>query len=219
MALTSAYLVAVARLPQLLAAIQNAEAPQKFSQKFLEDLDFKSTNDRLFIGVLQGLGFLDPNRVPTQRYFNYLDKDESRRVLAEGIREAYEDLFRVNKKAHAMSHTQAKNKLKSLLQGKPSDSVLNNMAKTFVKLAENAEFKTPPPQPTVDGPDDLNGESDEPDNKTTDEPKPGPIVGSTNRNTGRLIDSLNYRIEISLPATRDRAIYDAIFRSMKDHLL
>ncbi|KKL71380.1 hypothetical protein LCGC14_2095470, partial [marine sediment metagenome] len=110
-------------------------------------------------------------------------------------------------------------KLKSLLQGKPSDSVLNNMAKTFVKLAENAEFKTPPPQPTVDGPDDLNGESDEPDNKTTDEPKPGPIVGSTNRNTGRLIDSLNYRIEISLPATRDRAIYDAIFRSMKDHLL
>jgi len=31
--------------------------------------------------------------------------------------------------------------------------------------------------------------------------------------------ALVYRIEIVLPAVRDQAIYDAIFRSAKEHLL
>jgi hypothetical protein len=54
----------------------------------------------LFIGLFRALGFSDENDVLTQRYYDFLDQTQSGRVLATAIREAYEDLFAINKKAH-----------------------------------------------------------------------------------------------------------------------
>ena len=93
MALTSAYLTRTGNLEKILSAIRGAQAPEKFTTQFLESLGFASTNDRLIIGVLKGLGFLDDSGVPKQRYFEYLDESQAKMVLAQGIREAYADLF------------------------------------------------------------------------------------------------------------------------------
>jgi Family of unknown function (DUF5343) len=41
--------------------------------KFLENLGFTSTNDRLFIGILKDLGFLNRDGAPQRRYFDFLD--------------------------------------------------------------------------------------------------------------------------------------------------
>lgn len=215
MGLTTAYLVASGRLPGLLQAIQNAEAPTRFTLRFIEDLEFKSTNDRLIIGVLQGLGFLDTNRAPTDRYFRFLDKDEGPRVLAEGIRDAYEDLFRVKKDANTLSQSAVKNKLKSLLQGKPSDSVLGNMAKTFVSLVKEADFDN-----SLEPIEDDNTDSPVVQKEPEESGSSPEIRKQTDTIPSRSsIASLNYRIEITLPSTRDKTIYDAIFRSLKEHLL
>lgn len=35
----------------------------------------------------------------------------------------------------------------------------------------------------------------------------------------KTISSLNYNIQIHLPETRDTAVYDAIFKSLKEHIL
>ena len=48
------------------------------------------------------MGFLDEASVPTQRYFEFLDETQYKVVLAQGIREAYADLFRVNNKAEQL---------------------------------------------------------------------------------------------------------------------
>jgi hypothetical protein len=48
--------------------------------------------------------------VPTQRYYDFLDQTQSGRVLTDAIREAYEDLFAINKKAQDMSIEDVKNK-------------------------------------------------------------------------------------------------------------
>ncbi|MCC5971742.1 MAG: DUF5343 domain-containing protein [Pararhodobacter sp.] len=216
MGLTTNYLVAVNRLEDLLKSLQNAEAPDKFTQKFLEDLGFRSTNDRLFIGVLQGLGFLDGNRAPTNRYFEYLDREIADSVLADGIRDAYEDLFRVKKDAHKMSQSQVKNKLRSLLQGKVSDTVLSNMAKTFTHLVKHADFETPVSR--RDGSVDPHDQASESDDIGQQELE---VLSTKVDARPRASDgmALNYRIEIALPPTRDRAVYDAIFKSIKEHLL
>ena len=42
--------------------------------------------DRLIIGVLKSLNFLDDGGRPTQRYFEYLDQTQSERVMADAIR-------------------------------------------------------------------------------------------------------------------------------------
>jgi hypothetical protein len=56
MALSNAYLFQVKNLPQILKAIREAQAPERFTYGFLEALGFKSTNDRGIIGVLKALG-------------------------------------------------------------------------------------------------------------------------------------------------------------------
>jgi hypothetical protein len=106
-------------------------------------LDFKSTNDRPIIGVLKALGFVDESGVPKQPYFDYMDDERHKTVLAEGIRRAYADLFKLNNKADEKDAAWVKNKLKILAQGAKSDVVLARMAATFVALCKEADFSAP----------------------------------------------------------------------------
>src|SRR5580692_1839634 len=134
MALSNAYLLQVKNLAEILQAIRQAQAPDRFTHKFLEGLGFKSTNDRGIIGVLKALGFTDESGNPKQPYFDYLDDDRHKAVLAEGIRRAYADLFKLSNKANEMDVGWVKNKLKTLTQGAKSEAVLPKMAATFVAL-------------------------------------------------------------------------------------
>jgi hypothetical protein len=224
MGLTSAYLIAAKNLGAFLEAIRSARAPEKFALKFIEDLGFKSTNDRLFIPLLKALRFIDENGVPTQRYFDFLDENRWKAVLAEGIQEAYEDLFRLNKRAYKLSKGDIAGKFKSLTQGKKSDIVLTNMVKTFMELVKFADFE-PTAQATTEGAESgTSGEAELPigtegEANAAQEAKI-PVQPTTKvPPPRRLIDTVSYRIEIVLPPARDKAVYDAIFRSLKEHLL
>jgi hypothetical protein len=77
--------------------MRSAKAPPKFTQRFLEELDFKSTNDRLYINVFKALGLLNTEGEPTPRYFEFMDQTQSGRVLAEAIEDAYADLFQIRR--------------------------------------------------------------------------------------------------------------------------
>jgi hypothetical protein len=87
MEVTNAYMYTVKSLPQMFEAIQRAQVPPRFTHDFLRTLGFKSTNDRSFINVLKGLGFLDANSVPTQAYRDYRDKKAAGGVLAKQLRQ------------------------------------------------------------------------------------------------------------------------------------
>ena len=114
MALPDSYTLKPGSVPAYFDAMLNAEAPDRFTTRFLESLEFKSNTDRLFINVLRELGFLDTDRIPTDRYHEFLDRSQSARAVADGIREAYSDLFAINKKAEDLSTGEVKNKLKTL---------------------------------------------------------------------------------------------------------
>ena len=106
--LTNAYLITTKNLQSVINSVVSAKAPERFSNKFLEDLGFKSSNDRLYVGVFKSLGLIDDNGQPTQRYFEFIDQTETGRVLALGIEEAYEDLFNLRKDAQNLSLDEAK---------------------------------------------------------------------------------------------------------------
>ena len=145
MAVPKAYLTSTKNLKDILTAIQQAQAPKQFSTTFLGNLGFKSSADRLLVGVLKALGFLTANGAPTPRYFQYLDQTQSERILAEGIREAYADLFELNVRADKWSRDEVKNKLKTLAMGQFSDDVLGKMAATFTALVAQADFEAVEP--------------------------------------------------------------------------
>jgi hypothetical protein len=211
MALPEQYLLTTKNLDAFFNSLLNAQAPPRVTNKFLEHLEFKSTNDRLFIGVLKFLGFIDNNGVPQERYFNFLDQTQSKQVLAEAIKEAYSDLFSINVKAHEMSANEVKNKLKTLTQGSKSETVLGCMSNTFTALCRYADF------------------SKHASNEMVQVRKTESITEEVHGNdqqkhTHELINKkitteMHYNIQIHLPETRDITVYDAIFKSLKDHLL
>lgn len=203
--LPDAYTQTPNKVKDYLHAMLNAEAPERFSQDFLGKIGFKSTNDRTWIGVLKEIGFLDADGKPTQRYYSFLDRPQWKKVLAEGIREAFAELFAVNVNAHMMSRDEVKNKLRALYQGQKTDNVIGLIAGTFDSLVKEADFSAV----TTDTGDSLSN----PDIPTTEETRP-------NSNSHRPVQfgSLSYQINIILPSTRDQAVYDAIFKSLREHL-
>lgn len=210
------YLMTTKNLGSFLQTITNAQAPSKFTTIFLEQLGFKSTTDRLFIKMLKGLGFLDANGAPTDRYYQFLDGSQSKFILADSIREAYSDLFQLNIKANEMNATEIKNKLKTLFQGKASDDVLRFHTNTFKGLCDLADFTQTQtlvkPEPTIKI-DTEDKHKNSYSNPPFDPQNLQPLV-SKSINT-----ELHYNIQIHLPETKDVAVYDAIFESLKRHLL
>lgn len=219
MALMRQYLLSKKNLKAILEAIQQAHAPDRFTTRFLEGLGFKSTSDRPIINVLKGLGFLRESGEPTERYVRFLDPDESADVLGEALREAYSDLFEVRRDAQNMSGTEVKNKMKTLTQGKVKDAVLQKMATTFKALAGEANF----PERTVQSTDqsDLGSDDVAEDNEETPETPPIQIPPrqDAGASSGGGSMSMSYRIELVLPPSKDKAVYDALFTSLKEHLL
>lgn len=55
MAITNSYLTSTKNLESIINSVINAKAPERFTNKFLEDLGYKSSNDRLVIGMLSEL--------------------------------------------------------------------------------------------------------------------------------------------------------------------
>lgn len=216
MALPTAYLVTPRNLDLLFNSLITAKAPDVFTNKFLLGLELKSTNDRLYIGVLKSLGFLDEGGAPTPRYFEFLDQAKSKQVLAEAIKEAYSDLFDINTKAHELPEADVKNKLRTLTQGKYSENVITYMAKTFRALVDYAEWTEPikdkaptPKAPKVDDSGDTQKETTKSEPAAETPPEPPVRKGET---------QLHYNIQIHLPESRDNAVYDAIFKSLRNHL-
>lgn len=216
MALPTSYLTTQKNVGGILTALQTAKAPSKFTHAFLAGLGYKSSSDRLVVKMLKTMGFLTEDGVPTQRYFEYLDQTQSGRVMAEGVMEAYADLFELNVNAHKMSRSDLKNKMRTLGQGKLTDAVLDKMAMTFTAFSKNADFDAakdtaaagglPPPETPEDGAPVVEDDGD------------GGSGDAVPRGGGLAIDGLVYNIQIQLPESRDPKVYDALFESLARHL-
>ena len=208
MALPTSYMTgSFAKIPQYFDTLLTARAPEKFTVKFFADLSFTSSNDRQFINVLKSIGFLDDSGVPTERYFKFLDQSCSKQMVAEGVKEAYVDLFNLNVSANTMTQAEVEGKFKTLTNGSKAATTITQMAKTFTALCGYAEWSAAPvavePVAVVS----------QPEQATPTVPLTAPAKDT--RSAGF---DLNYNIHIHLPATRDQSVYDALFASLAKHI-
>lgn len=213
MALTNAYLQTTKNLQSIINSIVSAKAPERFTNKFLEDLGFKSSNDRLYIGLFKALGLLDENSAPTSRYHQLLDQAETGKVLAMGIQEAYGDLFALRKDAQKLTCDEVKGKLKTLTQGQKSDNIIQLMSNTFKALCDIADWNST--MSTQVNPS-TTGTISSVDTPVSDESQER--FSEIHSNTSDKMN-LHYNIQIHLPETTNMAVYDAIFQSLKKHLM
>jgi hypothetical protein len=171
----------------------------------LKDWGFRSSNDRSFLPFLKALGFLSPDGKPTQRYHAYRDHSRSKEIMGEALREAYGDLFLIKSQPTTADRAAIEGKFKSFHNA--SDNVAQLMTKTFFALLALADISaaSKPPVKT--------------EKKHTDESAPIPPVQPSPGSTTFAPTGLHYNIQIHLPATKDVEVYNAIFKSLKEHLL
>ena len=208
MPVPSAYLTTTKNTAAILAAMQRAGVPERFSFEFLKQLGFSSSSDRPMIAVLKALGFLNDGSAPTDRYRSYKDPAIAKAVLAQGIRDAYGDVFNVDMEAHAKQTSELAG-IFSRLSNK-GEAVNQKMATTFKTLATLADFST--------------GAAVEFATRSTEIPDlPQPVGPSGSEfisdSVGAGVVSLRHDIHVHLPLSTDVAVYDAIFKSLKTNLL
>lgn len=212
MDLSNTYTVANGQLPEFFRKIQDGQAPDKFTQQHLKDIGFASTNHRAFIQILKSLGFLTPDGTPTQRYHEYRNHAVCKKVMGAAIKEAYSDLFVIKEKPPASDKDIIQGKFKSSFN--TTDLVAERQTKTFFALLELADLDVQDTRTNEPLPRDHVQETPpaEPDTHPAERTDPQ-IVPPRSKS-----HSLHYNIEIHLPATKDIEVYNAIFKSIKEHL-
>ena len=211
MSLPTSYMTgSFTKIPQYFDTMLTAKAPEKFTTKFMADLGFTSSNDRQFVNVLKAIGFLDDSGTPTERYFKFLDQSYSKQMVAEGIRVAYSELFALNTSAQKMTKKEVVGKFKTLTNGSKENATIDYMASTFINLCAYADWSEPSnfvsvPTAETQIPSDIHKNYQDDENLHH--------VSTNNKSF-----DLNYDIHIHLPATRDQAVYDALFASLAKHI-
>lgn len=204
MALTASWVQSPNRVAAVFNKIRDGQAPSAVSQQLLKDWGFTSSSDRAFIPLLKALGFLSGTGQPTQRYHNYRDHSQSKSVMAEALREAYGDLFLIKAKPTKSDSAAITGKFKSFHNA--SDDVAQRMAKTFFALVDLADFD-------AIGADAISPSPD-------DEVDRGPqFVPPIQTGGPAQLSGLYYNIQIHLPATKEVEVYNAIFKSLKEHFV
>lgn len=122
--------------------------------------------------------------------------------MGEAIKEAYADLFTIKAKPTVADRELIEGKFKSAYNASPNTAKL--MASTFFALLDLAELSTAP-QARLDTKAEAK------------EPRP-PKAADETASTAHGRPSLHYNIQIHLPATKDIEVFNAIFKSLKEHL-
>ncbi len=212
MALANAYTVVNGQLPEFFQKLQDGQAPDKFTQQHLKDIGYTSTNHRAFIQVLKALGFLTADGTPTQRYHEYRNRSICRKVMGAAVKEAYSDLFVIKEHPTSSDRNIIQGKFKSTFN--TTDLVAERQAKTFFALLDLADIDSSiaPLQETTAIEHGQESASDDPGDSTAGQ--------DVHHRTDKVSipPSLHYNIEIHLPATKDIEVYNAIFKSIKEHL-
>jgi hypothetical protein len=205
-ALPNVYTQVYGQIPEFLKKIQEGQAPEKFTQQHLKDIGYSSSNHKSFIPMLKAIGFLSPDGSPTSRYHAYRDHSQSRSILGEAIKDAYADLFLIKSHPKTSDMPLIQGKFKSTHNS--SDTASERMAKTFFSLLALADIDhvaaTPKSKQAVE---------------ESNQEVPIVAIGSPAVMPSVVPPGLHYNIQIHLPATKDVEVFNAIFKSLKEHLI
>lgn len=203
MALSKVYVQVYGQIPDFFKTIQQGQAPEQFTQQLLKDFGYGTSSHRAFIPLLKSLGFLSEEGIPTARYHEYRNESIAPQILAEALREVYSDIFVINEYPSDQDRQLIIGKFKSAHN--ISDRLAGLMTKTFYSLLEIADLKKKlkPSKKVV---------------SSSEKKQEKPEIPLAKSEREIIPPSLNYNIQIHLPATKDIEVYNAIFKSIKEHL-
>ena len=189
--------------------VRVAQTPERFTSDFLQTkLAFRGGNYLQFIPLAKKMGFLESDGRPTDIYRSFRNDGTAKAAMAKALRTGYSELFERNEHANALSREQLKG-LVVEISGLSSDNrIVNLVCQTFDSLKKFADFDAPQYQQLIQPAEGEPAESQPPDSST--------VASPAARDLGL---NISYTINLVLPKTDDLAVFNAIFRSLRDNLL
>lgn len=202
------YVAGYGSITQLFEKICQAAVPQKFTQDFVSTvLGMSSSSHRALIPLLKKLGFIDQANVPTEAYRLYRDGTNSGKVMARQLRNAYSELYQAHEYAHKLGKDELASKLRTLTGAAEDDKNIGSVIGTFFELKKLADF---------DGSQENYTPVQEQPKKAESEQTPDTKIYSQKVRQASL--GISYTINLNLPATTDIEVFNAIFKSLKEHI-
>jgi len=204
---TIPYMTVPGTLSKILDKIKTAATPDNFNQDFLANtLGFKGGNYRTFIPWAKKIGLINSDGTPSALYKQFRNPTTSKASLGEGLKKGYAVVYARDENCHKLDKTKLKGIMMEITGESHDSGTLNFMINSFWNAKELAEFKD-------NGLSTIDSETEEGNKEQEHNDKHEEIQ------TDKVKLGLNYTINLVLPKTDDPAIYNAIFKSLKENLL
>lgn len=203
------YSTSVGTLEKMLEKIKTASTPERFTGDFVSTkLAMKGGTAKACIPFLKKMGLVAPDGSPTELYQEFRNPAKSRIALGKAFRNVYERLYEMNEYIHDAQDGEVLGSIVECTGGEKGSSATKLTLATFNMLRKHADFEA---DAAVEIDDDL-------------PPQPRQLevnLPRTNESTSTSNKSLNlsYTINLNLPATKDIEVFNAIFKSLKEHIL
>lgn len=201
------YLNAYGNISKVLKKIKSAQTPPRFTQDFLATkLGITGGGARPLIPFLKRIGFLGSDGVPTERYKEFRNPAKSGKAAFAALKEGYKALYEVNEYAYEASDKDLLGIVVQVTGLEPDSNTARCIVSSFKALKEFA---------------DLKGSGEEGEEAVEEESKPEGKDEEVEKEHVILRKGLglSYTINLNLPATSDITVFDAIFKSLREHLL
>ena len=192
---------------KILGKVKEAQTPDRFTADFLETkLGFRGGNFRQFIPLAKKLGLLNSDGTPTELYKKFRNHHTSDAAMAQALKAGYAEVFSRNEFANNLNKEQFKGLIVEITGLEATSRVVQLICATFEGLRKMANFDKKITASATDK-EDTHKQDDK---------------GATDDGKGqdRELDlNLSYTINLVLPKTDDPAVFNSIFRALRDNLL
>jgi hypothetical protein len=210
------YVTAPGNVEKALTGIRTAATPPTVSQDFVKTiLGIGGGSGNQITAYLKKIGFASTDGTPTELYKRFRNPATEGAAAAEALRVGYASLYVRNEYMHKLTDEQ----LRGLIveeTGAGTDSNTVSITLSCIKgLKKFAKWEAPTEIQAASSPEKKYGGS-----AVTMLPPTSPeptIPQSTMPQSLGL--NLGYTINLNLPATSDPAVFNAIFKALKEHLL
>lgn len=198
------YMAGYGSITRTLEKIKDAATPDRFTQDFLATkLGLSGGTPKPVIPFLKRTGFLNSDGSPTELYTQFRNDDQSGAAAAKALKIGYNPLYQINEYAHELDDKGLAAVIVQAMGWDKSSANVKNAVGSFKALKAFADFDA-----------QLSPVKDEPVESGTGRNAGEP--GQSRQSTGI---NLGYTINLNLPATSDISVFNAIFKSLKEHLL
>lgn len=203
------YLASPGSIKTCLERIKTAATPDRVTRDFVSTkLQIKGGTGTAIIPYLKKIGFVASDGSPTDIYKRFRNHATAGAAAAEAIKIGYRELGQANEYFYDLND---KDLLALIVQvtGAEAESQIAKLTLSTLKTVKAfAKFNA-----------EASVEADEPNGVQKDEAGQLPRMLPVEVPGNRVGLNLSYTINLNLPATSDQAVFNAIFRSLKEHLL